>query len=146
MQKNKDIWSLDFTQVGFGRTHTFHPKRKIGPSLDDQLIITLNKGFTYQIFVHEKDFFLLNTNGYALPFKHVKVMPDASDGFKFYYKMYAVQHIEKNVPGDPCVEDGQYSFTTCVKESLARKVGCRPSWDIWIDQEIRNCSNIAEHR
>ena len=60
----------------------------------------------------------------------VKLSPSTLDYTKFYYKIVAIQHIEKNVHGDPCVEDDQYSFTTCVKESLVKKVGCRPSWDV----------------
>ena len=63
-----------------------------------------------------------------------------------YYKISATQHIEMNVPEDQCVEDDQYSFGICVGESLARKVGCRQSWDVWSDQTIRICTKIGEHR
>ena len=81
-----------------------------------------------------------------MPSKFIKLSPSNLDHFKFYYKILAIQHIEKNVHGDPCVEDDQYSFTTCVKESLAKKVGCRPSWDVWSGQTIKNCTDIDEHR
>ena len=81
-----------------------------------------------------------------MPFKFIRLLPDAFDDFKFYYKISAIQHIEKNVPEDPCVVDNRYSFTACVKENLARKFGCRPSWDILSDQTIRNCTKLDEHR
>ena len=63
---------------------------------------------------------------------------------KFFTKSVIGQDL--NVPEDPCVEDDQYNFGVCVKESLARQVGCRPSWDVWSDQTIRNCTEIDEHR
>lgn len=142
-----NTWNPDFTYFNNGRSYTFHPKRRIGPQFrKDQIIIPLDKGYYYFIFVHEENFFILNDNSCALPTKFVKLSPDTLNEFKFFYKMSAIQHIEKNVPGDPCVEDDHYSFAICVKENLARKVGCRPSWDIWSDQTIRNCTNIEEHR
>ena len=141
---NKDVWVPDFTYASYGRLFTFHPNLRIGPQpWKEQIIISLSKGYNYEIFVHEPNFFILNTNDFALPSKRVRV---ASNNFKFYYKISAIQHIEKNVPGDPCIEDEHYSFTACVKESLALKVGCRPTWDVWSDQTIRNCTDIEEHR
>ena len=142
-----NIWNPDFTYASYGRSYTFHPKLRIGPSYwTDQVIIPLDKNFSYGIFVHERNFFVLNENGATMPFKFIRLLPDAFNDFKFYYKISAIQHIEKNVPEDPCVEDNEYSFTACVKENLARKFGCRPSWDIWSDQTIRNCTKLDEHR
>ena len=142
-----EVWKQDFTYVRYGRSYTFHPEMRIGPEDDkDQLIILLDSNYCYDIFVHEKNFFILNDNRCTLPSNYVKLIPDASNHSKVYYKISATQHIEKNVPQDPCVEDDQYNFGVCVKESLARKVGCKPSWDVWSDQTIRNCTEIDEHR
>ena len=127
-----DVWKPDFTYVRYGRSYTFHPERKIGPEDDkDQLIILLDNNYCYDIFVHEKKFFILNDNRCALPSNYFKLIPDASNHSKVVYKISVTQHIELNVPEDPCVEDDQYDFGVCVKESLARQVGCRPSWDVW---------------
>ena len=148
LSEKENVWQPDFTYARYGRSYTFHPKMRIGPEDDkDQMIILLESNkYCYDIFVHEKNFFLLNDNRCALPSNYVKLIPDASDNFKIYYKISATRHIEKNVPEDPCVEDDQYDFGVCVKGSLARQVGCRPSWDVWSDQTVKNCTEIDEHR
>ena len=147
LTEEEDVWKPDFTYVRFGRSYTFHPERRIGPVDDtDQLIILLDNKYCYDIFVHEKNFFILNDNRCALPSNYFKLIPDASNHSKVVYKISVTQHIELNVPEDPCVEDDQYDFGVCVKESLARQVGCRPSWDVWSDQTIRNCTDIDENR
>ena len=119
----------------------------IGPDAkEEQLIIQLDNINTYEIFVHETNFFILNENCCVLPSTYVRLIPNVSNSSNVYYRISATQHQELNRPKDPCVEDEQYNFSVCVKESLARKVGCRPSWDIWSDQTIKNCTKIEEHR
>ena len=138
------IWQPDLTIARFGRTYTFHPEMMIGPDADEQqLIILLDNNYMYDIFVHDTNFFILNENCCVLPSTYVRLMPNSSN---VYYRISATQHQELNSPKDPCVEDEQYNFSVCVKENLARKVGCRPSWDIWSDQTIKNCTKIEEHR
>ena len=141
------LWQPDFTNVWNGRSYTLHPKMRIGPEYHkDQLVILLDDGYMYDIFVHERKFFIWNDNHGALPSIYVKLLPNDSNEVKIYYKISATQHLEMNVPDDPCIEEDQYNFHVCVKESLARRVGCRPSWDVWSDQTIRNCTEIDEHR
>ena len=147
LMEEEGVWQPDFTHVMFGRSYTLNPKMRIGPEYQkDQLIILLDNGYIYDIFVHEKKFFILNDNQYTLPSTYVKLVPSNSKQVKIYYQISATQHLEMNVPDDPCIEDDQYNFGACVKESLARRVGCRPSWDVWTDQTIRNCTELDEHR
>ena len=142
-----NTWQEDFTYVRYGKSYTFNPQRRIGPVDDnDQLIILLSTEFCYDIFVHDKNYFILNDNRCTLPTYYIKLIPDASNSYKIYYKISATQHIEKNVPEDPCVENEDYNFTVCVKESLARKIGCRPSWDLWSHESIPICTTIEQHR
>ena len=145
---NKDkIWSSDFTYVRSGRSYTVHPEMLIGPLDDrDQIIVLLDNNYAYDIFVHEKNFFMLNDNRCTFPSVNFKIVPKASDNYRFYHKISATQHMELNVPEDPCVEDTQYSFAACVKENLAKKIGCRPSWDVWSDQKRNVCTKIEQHR
>ena len=147
LMEEEGAWQPDFTHVWHGRTYTLHPKMRIGPEYQkDQLIILLDNGYIYDIFIHEKKFFILNDNQYTLPSIYVKLVPNNSNKVKIYYEISATQHLEMNVPDDPCEEEDQYNFRVCVKESLARRVGCRPSWDVWTDQTTRNCTEIDEHR
>ena len=147
LMEDEGVWEEDFTYVRFGRSYTFQPNIRIGPEDDkEQLILLLNNKYIYDIFVHEKNFFILNDNRCALPSNYFRLIPDASNHSKFFYKISATLHIELNIPEHPCVEDKQYNFGVCVKENLAQQVGCRPSWDVWSNQTIRNCTDIEEHR
>ena len=35
-----------------------------------------------------------------------------------------------------CDPSPEYSFISCVKSSVARRVGCRPAWDLWTPDVI----------
>ena len=142
-----NAWEKDFTVTWYGMSYTFQSKRRIGPNFSkDQFFILLEKNYTYRIFVHSKNFFVINSNTRTLPSTYVKLIPDASNDFKLFYTISATQHIEMNVREDPCVESDQYNFASCIKESLARKVGCRPSWDKLSNQTVEICTNFDQHR
>ena len=134
---NSKVWQDVYNYI-------FHPKMMIGPDAEEeQLIILLDNRYMYEIFVHETNLFILNENCCVLPSTYVRLMPNSSN---VYYRISATQHQELTRPKDPCVVDDQYNFSVCVKENIAQKVGCRPSWDIWSDQTIKHCTKIEEHR
>ena len=139
------VWTSDFTHVIYGKTFTIDPNIKIGPIVgSDQILLLLNQTYVYHVFVHEKNFFLLSDNQLSFPSIHKKVIPKQSGNL--FFKMSAIEHIELNVPDDPCEEDEEYKFATCVKESLAAEIGCRPSWDLWTDQARNVCTSFDQHR
>ena len=93
-----DTWSPDFTYAISGRSYKFHPKLMVGPSYsEDQIIIPLGKEYRYDILVNDEDFFILKRNEGALPSKIVKLSPSTLDYTKFYYKIVAIQHIERSL-------------------------------------------------
>lgn len=97
----------DFTYVRYGTTYTVNPNISIGPvDDDDQIIILLDRNFIYDIFIHDKDFFILNDNRCGLPALYQKVI--ALKQMNTYYKMYLIDHHELNVPEDPCQEGDDY--------------------------------------
>ena len=54
------------------------------------------------------------------------------------------QHITLNKPHRPCEESPSYDFTICVKMSIARKTGCKPSWDVFITKRMTTCSSLEQ--
>ena len=44
----------------------------------------------------------------------------------------------------PCQEDEEYDFLECVKTSQARRVGCRPVWDVWSPLDIPLCQTMEK--
>ena len=44
-----------------------------------------------------------------------------------------------------CLKESEdYNFQTCVKTSLAEKVGCRPPWDSWSPASSPLCARVEE--
>ena len=46
-----------------------------------------------------------------------------------YQELVLIKHQRLNLPHKPCMEDKTYTFTPCVKKSLAKRVGCHRPWD-----------------
>ena len=103
-----------------------------------------SKVLHFLLFSNIKDTIIINENQWGIPLSTVRVNPNTSvDSF---YEISVTEHVELNLPTDPCEEDANYEFRVCVKESLAKKIGCRPSWDRWSDQTRNICTTIEQHR
>ena len=141
----EEIWQSDLTLVHRGKSYTLDPQIRMGPNPSlEQLFVLLDHAFTYIIQVHDKNFFIINENQWGIPMSTVRKNPNKSvDSF---YEISVTEHVELNLPSDPCEEDENYEFRVCVKESLAKKIGCRPSWDRWSDQTRNICTKIEQHR
>ena len=44
----------------------------------------------------------------------------------------------------PCESSESYSFTSCIKNSISRKIGCRMEWDSWSSKDIPLCSTLEQ--
>ena len=61
-----------------------------------------------------------------------------------YYDIILTEHHLLNRPEQPCEEEEEYDFLSCVKTSQARRVGCRPPWDIWSPHTIPLCQTMDQ--
>ena len=138
---NDYSWTEDLTTTTFGRYFTLNPSRRITGSPDDALMFKLYNGFSYFIWVHDEDFFILNQNPRGLPSKLWKIdnLKNADkDGL--YHEISLTKHKKLNLDRRPCNEGPSHSFTTCVKENLAERFGCRMPWDLWSNQDRAVCT------
>ena len=132
---NETAWSWDLFNSGYGRYFTWNPKRLITPDYLTGLVYM--RGFTtfrFYVFVHDINFFVVNLNPFG-PTKSFWEF-DGNTEPNHYQQIYLVKHKKLNLDHRPCVEAKDYSFRKCVKESLARKVGCKRPWDKGNEQEI----------
>ena len=121
---NEATWWEDFTHVWLGRCYTLQLDRKLGPDFrTDELFLHLNPALNYYIFVHDPDYFIINSNPVSLPLNKKKVFPNTSS--PHYHHLALTQHHQLNVARDPCEEDPDYSFLDCIKASLSLQVGHR---------------------
>ena len=56
------------------------------------------------------------------------------------------EHVELNVPDDPCEEDTEYNFSACVKRSMSSQIGCRTMWDTGNEANLTLCDNLDQFR
>ena len=56
------------------------------------------------------------------------------------------KHNDLNRKSNPCKEDREYDFRQCVRNSLAKKIGCKLPWDRWSLEEFEVCSKVKEIR
>ena len=47
-------------------------------------------------------------------------------------------------PEQRCESSETYSFTSCVKNSFSRKIGCRLKWDVWSSEDIPFCTKVDQ--
>ena len=114
----------DFTNVRSGRTYTLNPDRRIGPDYNkDEMILLLDQNLIYDVFLHDKRFFLTSENPYGIPSLYIKIDPRST--FPPLYTIDVTRHKNLNVPESPCEENTKYDFSLCVRKSLSRKMGCR---------------------
>ena len=113
---NSSFWISDISWVPVGKCHTLNNSVSLGNykwtfNLDQQ---------SYFLFIHDPNFFLFTFNPATIPSIYLQL----NMGQKGLY-IDGVRHVKMNTPAQPCEDAEGYSFTACVKESVAKKVGCR---------------------
>ena len=103
-------WQSDFTEVAeTGMSYTLNMQGRIGT--DDnihQVFVFFDYNKTYDIYIHDPNYFVINFNLNGPPSTFLKINPNTS--FNHYNKLVLTKHYEMNVPSDPCVQDPQYNF------------------------------------
>ena len=134
---NETAWTWDLFNSGYGRYFTWNPKRLITPDYLTGLVYMRMRGFTtfrFYVFVHDINFFVVNLNPFG-PTKSFWEF-DGNTEPNHYQEICLVKHKKLNLEHKPCMEDEDYSFKKCVKESLASQVGCKRPWDREGKEEI----------
>ena len=84
-----------------------------------QLSISLYHNFTYQLLIYDPKFFVLTASP-SLPTIQKTVNPNTTSNSLYFLKLTEV--VELDTWDDPCNEDPNYDFQTCVAQNLATKV------------------------
>ena len=125
-----------------GRSFTWHPQKVLTPSPMDIMFFAAYKNFTFYVFVHDESYFFPNINPPGPPTSFWQFRGESLPSH--YQEITLTKHRKLNLVNRPCEEEESYSFTTCVKESISKKVGCRPPWDKKSSQERKICSEESE--
>ena len=83
------------------------------------------------MWIHDPDFYLASVNNDVLPSIYLTLEDQSENPQHVWLYVRAVYHSLLDRPGHRCQQDPLYSFTACIRNSLARRVGCRLPWDPW---------------
>ena len=83
------------------------------------------------MWIHDPDFYLASVNTDVLPSIYLTLEDQSENPQHVWLYVRAVYHSLLDRPGHRCQQDPLYSFTACIRNSLARRVGCRLPWDPW---------------
>ena len=140
------LWREQFTHPNIGRSYTmFYPQLRGKDYFNDAIFLHVNTsdGLTRRVFIHDPEFFVPNLNALGMPIKPLILTPHNGS---VYFSLALREHIKLNTPQSPCLKDPGYSFTTCVRESNARNVGCRQRSDTLSDQSWQICDTLEQYK
>ena len=105
---NENLWTEDLT-VGFeGRYYTLTIPRKITTEWrQDQIYLDLNPNMIYDVYIHETNYFIINSHSFGLPLCHKEITPDPRGR---YFELILTEHDVLNLPENPCEVDKNYNF------------------------------------
>ena len=120
----EDLLTEDSTQYWQGRYYTLTlPALTIRPNAQEDLVYLLlspQKKFHYQIFLHDPKFFIFSDNPLAFPMEMRLFTIETSNSH--CYRLNLIEMKEHNVPSDPCNTDPHFNFWECLKDSVSKKV------------------------
>ena len=145
-ESSSSFWTEDITVHYLGRHFTLQPSQKITRNSSDTPSFFLDASFSYSVFIHDENFFLINYNPMGLPSRVWTIKGESRKGGSSFHQITLTKHKRLNLDQRSCEEDPSYNFNTCVKEKLSAKVGCRLSWDKWSRQDREVCATDQQFR
>ena len=101
----------------------------------------LNITLTFIVFVHDPKYFVYTYNPQAIPMT-TWIIPKLKTFISL--SLEETEHIELNLPEDPCEEDHSYNFQACIKRNLSGTIGCRLQWDTWTEDRTPLCKSLQQ--
>ena len=149
MIRDPSVWLSDVTAVFLGQCHTLRFTEKVGSHVENNLIwFSFNPAFTYDVFIHDPQYYLATLNPAAFPHIRLKRKPNTplneSRNFDLMF-VRKTRHTKLNRYEHPCEEEESHDFRQCVKRSVYTKVGCKMEWDRDNDkQHFPLCTQIQQ--
>ena len=94
-----DILIEDFTKSPTGKCFALNTLRKIGPDQDDRLFFEVYMNLTYDIYIHDPKYFLINNNPVGMPILRKKIDPQTDPSH--FYRAAVADVEELDLPDDP---------------------------------------------
>ena len=116
---NPAFWISEITLSNLGRCHTLNNSVSLGSA---KWSFYFDPSTAYTVYIHDPHYFMMTANPATIPMINLDM--DLTQGLLFMY-MEVVQHVNMDRTNQPCEAAKDYSFTACLRNSVASKVGCR---------------------
>ena len=115
------LWKEDMSLAGYGRHFTFLSLKNVTQNEEDCLAFIMARNFSFDVFVHDEDFFLYSVNPLGPPSNFWQIENSSKN---HYQEVTLTMHKKLNLDRQQCEEDPDYRFSNCIRESLSKKVKC----------------------
>jgi hypothetical protein len=118
-------WTEQFWMFKIGKCYTLDYNGTIGTDIKTEgLHLLLKKNITFDIYIHDLDFFYISHNREALPVIHAKISEVSND-----LTLKVTKHILLDKSNRRCEKDPRYSFSTCIQNYHYSRAGCVHAWN-----------------
>ena len=121
----------DITAARFGKCFTLEITVRINSTIGkESLGMPLNNSFGYVIFIHDPGFFFLTLNPRAIPGFRKIIKPNELKISEVLFQTIEIsEHNNLNREEQPCREDENYSFSSCLRTGMESIIGCVMPWN-----------------
>ena len=142
---NSSLWRSQMATVHFGLCHTFLYPGKLEAG-QAKFGFYLEPSLNLKVMLHDPQFYHVLANSLSVPrlWLQYQAGQNMPAGHFEWRNIILTQYHLLNRPEQPCEEGEDYDFLQCVKTSQARRVGCRPPWDIWSPHTLPLCQTVEE--
>ena len=131
MTDEQKFWTWNTPAKAEGRCYTLLYDQPLQIDMSKHAILINLKAPSrhYSVHLHDPDFFVKTYNPFTMPMTEVHLNPEELNSSHLLLPMAVEKTTKLNRPEMPCNPSPEYSFTTCVRQSLARKCKCSLPWD-----------------
>ena len=121
------LWSFSLPMLTMGVCYTLNYNQTL--SITDRLIIKFVKieslgPIGHKVFIHDSTFFLQKVDNFFIPFISL------NDPFGYNYRIVSTHSTRMKIPSKfDCNVNKKYNFNSCIRRSLANKIGCSYPWE-----------------
>ena len=116
LRKEKNMFSVDFTESQIGRTYSINTLRNMTPNYSrDQIFIISGYDYILHIFLHDPSFFIYNVNPIGLPYLSLMIDPNKTSNQYHWLTMTEVEELD--LPEDPCNTNPDYNFQVSITKN-----------------------------
>ena len=119
----REIVSKNFAYTWAGIYFTLSLPFNLGTNIKDKLYFGLGTNLSYLVFIHDPDYSLFNKNPTTIPGAHRAFDTNEMKPKSWQYTFEMAEVNKLNLPSSPCNDDPSYNFLSCVRRSVASKVG-----------------------